>query len=188
MRVQTTDSNPNVKTHRGLLTRDSVYVLLAIVIIIVTPLFTRGVLNIALRSEIPLVVVTSESMIPTIQVGDLGLVMGVPPSNIEIGSIIVFQATWRPDNYPPVIHRVINITTDDGGVRWFTTQGDNSYTNPNPDPAPCPESRVYGVAVIIIPKLGLLTLWLQSGYNYYFVLAGVGTILIIILFYDRTKE
>ncbi|MHA2406926.1 MAG: signal peptidase I [Candidatus Ranarchaeia archaeon] len=183
---QASSSGESNKSTR--LTRENVFILILIGSVIVGPFLARNVMNVVLRSDLPVVVVTSESMVPTIQVGDLGIIVGFQPEEITIGSIIVFQATWRPDTYPPVIHRVTNISIDAGGVHWFTTKGDNSDTNPLPDPSPCPENRVYGVAVIIIPKLGLFALWLQSGLNYFLVVGVVGVLLVITLIYDFDKN
>jgi signal peptidase I len=186
--AESRNSPPSESGKSSPLTRENVFILILIGMVIVGPFLARNVLNVVLRSELPVVVVTSESMVPTIQIGDLGIIVGFQPEEITVGSIIVFQATWRPDSYPPVIHRVANITIDGQGIRWFTTKGDNSETNPLPDPSPCPENRVYGVAVMIIPKLGLIALWLQTGLNYYLVVGVIGVLLVVTLLYDSDKD
>ena len=127
-------SSEKEKSNRGNL----IFVII-IILVFVSPILINIGLNNALNSEYPIVVVTSESMVPTVNVGDLALIAGVPTEDIQNGSIIVFQATWRGDSAPPVIHRVINITEDEDGKIWFTTKGDNTATNPMPDPEPCPD-------------------------------------------------
>ncbi|MHA1917007.1 MAG: signal peptidase I [Candidatus Ranarchaeia archaeon] len=184
-----TNEIQNGNSEEGKSNKGNVIFLTLIILVFVSPIFINAGLNTALRSEFPIVVVTSESMVPTINVGDLALIAGVLPEDIQNGSIIVFQATWRGDSAPPVIHRVINITEDGDGKLWFTTKGDNSATNPFPDPEECPEDRVYGVSVFIIPFLGHITLWLQTGFNYYIVIF-LFAVYIIMMFISefRNKE
>jgi signal peptidase len=128
-------------------------------------------LKIALNTESPLMVVSSGSMIPVLNVGDIIIVRGVDPSQIGIGSIIIFHS---PRSYEtPIVHRVIAIQNENGGL-YFKTKGDN---NPNPDnwyPMPGVPSRyVMGIYVAKIPYLGLISLSLKGP---------IGFVLIVILF------
>ena len=64
----------------------------------------------------PLVVVTSESMLPGIEIGDLLIVKGMAPEDIEVGdheiqngSIIIYETEgiWPNPISQPVVHRVV---------------------------------------------------------------------------------
>jgi len=98
-------------------------------------------LRIVLRTEYPFLAVASGSMIPTLQVGDLIVVQGVPDAK-EIyvgpnptGTMIVFH---RP-GYPRgggflfyagdelIVHRAI-AKVENNGIWYFQTKGDNNYS------------------------------------------------------------
>ncbi|MCD6402926.1 MAG: signal peptidase I [Candidatus Aenigmarchaeota archaeon] len=74
--------------------------------------------------------------------GDVLVVVGVNPSNLKVGDVIVFDAN---QGYP-VVHRVIKI--EDGK---FYTKGDH---NPVQDPWVITPEKIYGKAVFVIPKIG----------------------------------
>ncbi len=84
--------------------------------------------------------------------GDIMILYGTKPKNIEVGHVIVFKAD-RPD---PIIHRVVNATNLDG-TYVFSTKGDHnagtfyfeSYI---------PEESYIGRAVIRVPFLGYIKL------------------------------
>jgi len=109
----------------------------------------------ALNSEEPLTVVMSESMVPTINVGDILIVRGVPPEEVEIGDIIVFTPPWFSGE--SIVHRVID-KFEINGTLFFVTKGDN---NPVAD-LPTNSSYLVGVVIAIIPKLGLITLFMKK--------------------------
>ena len=102
--------------------------------------------------------------------GDVIIVYGRDPSNIEVGDVILFKGQDKvqlPDgseeslfylNYGPIIHRVVEIEFENDTF-YFTTKGDN---NPviMPKEIRIPQEDVIGTAVVRIPYLGLL--------NYYF--------------------
>lgn len=108
------------------------------------------------------------SMEPSLHYGDLVIIKKVPWYEIGVGDVIVFDAyNWyfeAGENPPsmPVIHRVYNVSFRDGQLYYYTW-GDNRLTNPEPDPAPTPYLLVHGKVVFVIPKLGLLILFLQGG-------------------------
>ncbi len=54
--------------------------------------------------------------------GDIMLVVGTKPQNVHIGDIIVFNSEGQST---PVIHRVMNITIENG-TYYFSTKGDNN--------------------------------------------------------------
>src|SRR5713226_7105630 len=123
-------------------------------------------LRLGLNTEFPVLVVSSGSMIPTLQIGDLIVIRGQDPSTIKagappIGSIIVFRPpccslSLNDPNYL-VVHRVVEITPNG----HFVTRGDNNGGVYDPwDPQSggpgVPPANVVGVyqSTIPIPYLG----------------------------------
>ncbi|MFZ1970744.1 MAG: signal peptidase I [Candidatus Nanoarchaeia archaeon] len=53
--------------------------------------------------------------------GDILFIVGVKPQNIRIGDVIIYNAGQQA----PIIHRVINITKENG-TYFFSTEGDNN--------------------------------------------------------------
>ncbi len=89
--------------------------------------------------------------------GDIIVLVGKDPSDIDIGDIIVFQAR-KPY---PIIHRVVNKTFEDGKY-VFQTKGDHNpsqISNIAINELAVPESSVIGVGVGKIPFLG----WVKIG-------------------------
>lgn len=74
-----------------------IYVLLGFLIAL---LLNKG-LGLVLGSPLPVVTVSSTSMVPTLQVGDISIIYGRGGYNLE--DIIVFKG-WKPE---PIIHRVV---------------------------------------------------------------------------------
>lgn len=86
-------------------------------------------LRAAFKSEYPLLPIDSGSMRPTLNIGDLVVVLGLSgASEIKVaqkpeGDIIVFRRPCSPDEL--VVQRAINKTLVDG-VWYVRTQGDNA--------------------------------------------------------------
>ena len=97
-------------------------------------------------------VIASGSMTPTLNLGDIAIVISVSPQTIETGDIIQY---YTADII--VIHRVIDTYTA-GGTRWFITKGD---ANTEPDD-PVSQSQVTGKSVFIIPQLGWASVILKE--------------------------
>jgi len=105
--------------------------------------FFNMALGFALGTETPVVAVFSESMIPTLQRGDMIIVYG--DRDVSVGDIIVFDVSNR--KYP-IIHRIYNITEDE-----IITKGDHNQYTDNWSP-PITKDNLYGKAVLKIPLLG----------------------------------
>ena len=115
-------------------------------------------------------VVVSGSMEPVFYRGDVVVIeksnflgfQEINPSDLKVGDIIIYQATWFPE---PVIHRIVNIEKNSDGKTYFTTKGDN---NPRPDPALVSPSQVQAKVIsisnrpIVIPQIGYITLWIRG--------------------------
>jgi len=107
-------------------------------------------LQIALATTTPWVAVASGSMSPALEVGDLVIVQGVPPTSIQVGDIIVFD----PPQESRTIHRVTQIQTLPNGTIQFKTKGD---ANPTEDDW-IQEQNVHGRVLYRIPYIGWLAL------------------------------
>ena len=57
-----------------------------------------------------------------------------------------------------IVHRVIEVQGE-GAQRFFITKGDN---NNAPDLAPVPEQNVIGKVVLIIPKIGWISIMIKN--------------------------
>ncbi len=115
--------------------------------IIVIYLLLNVVFPAVLSTESPLMVVVSESMTPTLNVGDIIIVQG--KEFYRVDDIVVYET----DLYSkPIVHRIIEVRNGN-----YVTKGDH---NRFPDPgtiAPqdgVSEDEVQGKVVYVIPKLG----------------------------------
>ncbi|MDI9619949.1 MAG: signal peptidase I [Candidatus Nezhaarchaeota archaeon] len=127
--------------------KSKVYRELAMLALIVAVVFafSEGI-KVAAGTSTPISVVDGRSMEPTFYDGDIVLVVGVKPSELKVGDVIVYRASNGL-----IIHRIIGVAVE-GGRLFFTTKGDN---NPVPDPMPVPEDRVVGRVVgVILPRAG----------------------------------
>ena len=114
-------------------------------------------------------VVVSGSMEPAFYRGDIVLVekadfLGINEfnvSDVQVGDVVVYDAAWFDQ---PVIHRIINIT-DINGTTMYVIKGDN---NKSPDPYYVTSDQIkekvvtYGDNLVVIPKIGYLSLWLRG--------------------------
>ena len=131
-------------------------VIILIIILFVATYGSVEVLKVVLNTESPLMVVSSGSMIPTLNVGDIILVRGADPSTITVGTIIIFHSPY--DYSMPIVHRVMAISNDGGSI-YFQTKGDN---NPGPDGWSVPGQNLMGVYVAKLPYVGLISLELRG--------------------------
>lgn len=91
--------------------------------------------------------------------GDIMILLGKEPDEIEIGDVIVFRSA-RKD---PIIHRVVKKTGDGQGI--FQTKGDNnaeSIKSPQLDETNINEERIIGKAVFRVPFLGYIKIGFVS--------------------------
>ena len=72
-------------------------------------------------------VVTTNSMAPTLTVGSIIVGISVEPEEIQVGDIIAYRAGKKGDWFRPVIvHRIVAVTGD-----GFIFQGDNNHESDN---------------------------------------------------------
>jgi len=118
-------------------------------------------LRVVLRTEYPLHAVTSTSMEPTLQVGDLLVVQGIPnPCEInadpKVGDIIVFREPTNPSRF--IVHRAIR-KVNKADHCFFVTKGDNNLSS---DPWKVPEDYVIGKVVARVPLVGYLKIYVGN--------------------------
>ena len=99
------------------------------------------------------VVVTSDSMSPSIERGDIVLLRDHDGTGIPTGSVIVYD---DPVQDGLVTHRILD-QLDDGS---YATKGD---ANGRRDSDPVAPSAVHGVGTMLIPLVGLPSVWLGDG-------------------------
>jgi len=113
--------------------------------------FAMGVFSYAPR------VILSGSMQPEINIGDVVIIHRIPaekvPEKVQVGDIIMF-----PLNDLKVTHRVIK-AYQVYGKNYYVTKGD---ANPDPESKPVPQANVQGKVVMVVPKIGWLTLLLKG--------------------------
>lgn len=114
-------------------------------------------------------VVTSGSMAPAINAGDIVVVDTVEPETIRAGDVITFRRA--PGDESPTTHRVIDVLQS-GGELAFQTKGD---ANEEPDPEPLPANQVFGEVIFVIPYLGYVVRFANTAYGFVaLVLAPLG--------------
>ena len=155
-------------------------VVVLIAILFAITLGSVGALRIALHTDSPLMVVSSGSMIPTLNVGDIIVVRGTDPSTVTVGTIIIFHSPY--DYSTPIVHRVIAVD-DQGGQEFFETKGDN---NAVADGWKVPSANLIGVYVAKLPYVGLLSLELRGPLGW--ILIALLVLLIIAMEYDESKK
>ncbi|MBS7648915.1 signal peptidase I [Candidatus Bathyarchaeota archaeon] len=136
----------------------SIFMLL--ILVLSTFAFQRFLMLI-LRTPYPLQTPISNSMYPTLKVGDLLIVQGglngadvhADPKN---GDIIVFRHPYSPDEF--VVHRAIEKYEKDN-IWYFRTKGDH---NLYPDSWVISEKDLIGKVVFTIPYLGYIKIYLGN--------------------------
>jgi len=123
-----------------------------------------------LGTEYPMMVVVSQSMVPTLGVGDYIVVAKIPDINTmpvgppPNGDIIVFIRPGTSDEY--IVHRAIQKIDSNGNIS-FVTKGDN---NSIADGTPVPTSNVMGMIVGHIPLIGYFSLFIKTARGFGLVL------------------
>ncbi|WP_254864744.1 signal peptidase I [Halovivax gelatinilyticus] len=102
--------------------------------------------------------VTSGSMSPSIDSGDVLIVSESSPADVEVGDVVTVQTGDEP-NPGYVTHRVVDVEVVDGEY-YFQIQGD---ANPEPDPGYATADDVVGTSHLQIPYVGSLLVFARSG-------------------------
>ena len=159
--------------------------IIVILIAVISSFITFYILQFSLNTPTPVVVVSSQSMAPNINEGDLLFVRGTNPSDITVGDVIVFQANWIGAPVEPVVHRVVEIV-DTGDELHFYTLGDNN--DGNEDPGYRTGDEIYGVVIGGIPYIGWVKLFFDRTGLLIPLIVLIIFFLIISVIWDYTKE
>jgi signal peptidase I len=135
-------------------------------------------LRFAFGTNNPFYVVSSGSMIPTLNVNDVLVVKGGTSSfgNLKVGDIIVFNKPAGDDRV--IVHRVAGIYNTTLGESIIRTKGD---ANPGSIPGvdfPIRAHDYIGKVAYVIPGVGLITKVISPPVNYIII----AVILAILLF------
>ncbi|OYT60513.1 MAG: signal peptidase I [Desulfurococcales archaeon ex4484_217_1] len=143
--------------------RENAIFILVLALMLLSPIILRMLLN----TSIPLAAVESSSMVPTLNIGDVVVIVGVKPEDIKPGDIIVFDKVvyslkkgYVRKLRTPIVHRVVNVIIKNG-VKYFRTKGD---ANPLPDQWYVPEDAILGKVLCIngepfrIPYVGYFSI------------------------------
>lgn len=117
--------------------------ILIVLIVLLIVWFSTGLLGI-----FPTVVI-SGSMRPTINVGDIVILVKVPTEEIKPGDIIQYLT-----KNGMILHRVIDIKSG-----YFITKGDACSV---PDPDPVHPLNVRGKLLMVIPKIGWASIYVKE--------------------------
>lgn len=132
----------------------------SVVYVILGILFAFGTnqgLAFALSTDMPIVAVESNSMVPTFYRGDILVLQGVPADQLAVGDIIVFSP---PSQSTPIVHRIIEINPDG----TFQTRGDANSGQLSFEKS-ITDSQIHGREIFVIPYLG----WIKIGMTEYFL-------------------
>ena len=143
------------------------------------------ILQLALNTDTPMVVVISDSMAPKINKGDLLFIQGKDPEDIELGDVIVFDADglWSGAPEEPIVHRVVDKKKVDDD--WeFRTKGD---ANSDKDEDWIPDKRIKGVVIGRIPYIGWVKIVLADYGLFIPVLIILSVPLVISIIWDVIK-
>ena len=154
------------------LVKDVIIVLVAIVVIWVGLQVIFGTSN-------PFYVVSSGSMIPTLEVYDVIVVEGNTPfEDVKKGDIIVFYSPAKYDlgEERVIVHRVDSIMSEDPKI--IQTKGDNNPRSMKNVDYPITEKIYLGKVEFIIPQVGYVTQILQPPINYIIIAVIIGLMIV----------
>ncbi|MCD6525105.1 MAG: signal peptidase I [Thermococcus sp.] len=103
------------------------------------------------------VVILTNSMEPHINPGDLVIVR--PVEEVSPGDVVLYRLELQGTEYR-IIHRIVEVRTDENGRIYYVTKGDNrEYT----DPWRVYPSQIIGKPLLVIPYVGRLYYYLPLG-------------------------
>jgi len=152
---------------------------LGLLIILLVSFFYGGWLSLkfTLQTNYPVLVVVSESMIPVLNVGDLIVIQGKDPQEIDGGTIIVFHSPR--DYHTLIVHRVVEIVRRDSQI-YFRTKGDHNSAPDNWSPSPgVPANHVVGAYSLKIPYLGYIVMVMREPVGIIFVVFMIALIILL---------
>jgi signal peptidase I len=140
-----------------------------------------------LNTPHPALAVVSTSMLPTLNVGDLIIVQGINPAQINAnyttGDVVVFE---HPATGDRIVHRAVKLENRSNGYQ-ITTHGDNNHRSSEES---FHESYLIGKVVAKIPYIGNFTLFIQALGDIYFVILVIilAAVFLVFSFSAESKE
>ena len=163
------------------LVKDVIIVIVAIAVIWISLQVVFGTSN-------PFYVVSSGSMIPTLEVYDVIVVEGNTPfQDVKKGDIIVFYspAKYELGEERVIVHRVDSIISEE--PRTLQTKGDaNPRSMKNVD-YPITEKIYLGKVEYVIPQVGYITQILQPPINYIIIAIIIGVMIVKQVYKKKQK-
>ena len=152
-----------------------------IAIIVIGVVLIWFAVKVVFNVDNPFYVVSSGSMMPVLNVGDILIVKdGNTFDSLKIGDIIVFNRPQGGDRV--IVHRIIEIS-DRFGEKVIVTKGDaNDGIIPGTD-FPIREKDYIGTVAYTVPKVGLVLKYLNPPVNYVIIAGIIG-----ILIYTNMKK
>ena len=148
-----------------------------IIIVVIIAVIWIG-LQVIFGTSNPFYVVSSGSMIPTLEVYDVIVVEGNTPfQDINKGDIIVFfsPAKYELGEERVIVHRVDSIMSED--PRIIQTKGDNNPRSMKNVDYPITEEIYLGKVEHVIPQVGYITQILQPPINYIIIAIIIGVMI-----------
>lgn len=108
-------------------------------------------LSLAMGTDMPVVAVESNSMVPAFSRGDILLLQGTPASSLSVGDIIVYSPEGQG---VPIVHRIISRNPDGS----FQTKGDANSGQLVFEKSVSP-SEIHGEVIAVLPYAG----WIKIG-------------------------
>ena len=146
--------------------------------------------QLVLNTQYPALAVVSNSMQPTLNIGDVIIVQGVSAAQINAnyinGNIVVFKS---PRHYDPnfrIVHRAVNKVQNHDGTWTITTHGDNNPIGSNEE---FNETDLIGKVIAKIPYVGNFSIFVNKlGNFYFFILIIIIVIGILLSFFAGDEE
>jgi signal peptidase len=145
--------------------------IIILIIILIIALSFKEILSLILHTSVPIAVVESGSMIPTLEKGDLIFSIGVTPSSLKVGDIILFKSPQDPNII--IVHRIIKIYPNGNTILihpWIIN-GD----------------QVLGKVIFKIPYLGWPSI-ISNQISWFLPLTLLVIIIVIILWPEKSEN
>lgn len=131
----------------------------------------------ALSTDMPVVAVESNSMVPVFYKGDILVLQGIGSDGPQVGDVVVYSVNGREI---PIVHRIVKVNPDGS----YQTKGDANDGQLDFE-YHVSEGSIHGKVVSIVPYLG----WVKLGAteyvmpNAFYVILAAG--LIALVYYGR---
>ncbi len=146
-------------------------------VLLVALAMSLSLLLIAQRVFNPFHVVISNSMSPQIKIGDAVIMKDIDAAIVKPGQVIIFHDPNDKENL--IIHRVVGVE-DKGGVKFFSTKGDN---NKELDNWQISMGEVVGGVAVTLPHFGSFLDFVSTpkGFVACIVIPAIASLLIVML-------